>query len=573
MPFRSFAFPASIVFATIYIVLSLWIGLRNIGDANELESQLTAAREYRQAIDRYHEALLASATRAWKFRADGNDADRTLALERLEQARQALLDLESADQRVRFGLDNWLDPSKAQVGLDAVRLIASETDSASKNRVEVASSRLQEIRQQALAVIRELDNRIDRWQPELTSGRKLIRSLLIYGQLVMLGLLGLIYVSRRAEDELRNKAEREQRRFAMMLSEIPEPIYVEDSDGRIVFWNAGAEKLYGKSAAKMVGKIADEVFEMNPVSPSHSSQHSDDYRTAQRWKGEMRAAGACGRTLHIERRKTKIMEGAQVAGVVVLDLDLGERKRSQIVNRRRQRLEALGTLASGIAHDLNNLLTPILMSSKMLARRDAKVDRDGLIDTIEQAASRGAGLIEQLLLFARGGESQHTTLDLASVLQDTAKILQRTLSKDIKLELTINDSLPPVHGDETEISQVVMNLAINARDAMPNGGRLGILAEVVHLEKESYFAFTTLGEGSYVRVAVSDNGRGISPEQRDRIFDPFFSTKERGQGTGLGLSTTLGIVKSHQGAMDVKSVVGEGTTIAVLLPTQKPTVS
>lgn len=566
---KRFAFPASILFAMVYIVGSLWVGLQQIGDADLLEGQLTAAREYRGAVDRYHESLLASATRAWKYRAGGSEADRTLALKRLEAARQALNDLESADQQVKFGLDTWLDSDKARVGLDAVQLLASEDVAATQPRVESASSTLQAIRTQSLTVIRELDQQIERLQPELASERKWIRSLLIYGQLVMLGLVGLIYVSRRAEKSIRSQVERDQRRFAMMLSEVPEPIYVEDEDGRIIFWNSGAEKLYGWNGEAMIGKVSDEILNIHQAAPNHRSQHTDEYKSAPRWKGEIQAVNASGRTLNIERRRTKIMDGDQVTGVVVLDLDLGERKRMQVVDRRRQRLESLGTLASGIAHDLNNLLTPILMSSKMLARSDAKVNREGLIDTIHQAATRGAGLIEQLLLFARGGDGQHTSLDMATVLRDTAKILQRTLKKGMTVDLLIPDDLPTVQGDETEISQVVMNLAINARDAMPDGGTLRIEATSISLEKDRFFAFTQLPAGQYVRVAVTDTGVGISPDQRDRIFEPFFSTKERGQGTGLGLSTTLGIIKSHRGAVEVKSTVGEGTTIAFMLPSHE----
>ncbi len=247
-------------------------------------------------------------------------------------------------------------------------------------------------------------------------------------------------------------------------------------------------------------------------------------------------------------------------------LDLGERTRQQLVQRRRQRLESLGTLASGIVHDLNNLLTPILMSSRMLQRESANVDRAALLETISSSASRGANLIGQLLTFARGGEGQHHPLQIDRLIPDVIAILRHTLPETVQLETVVEPDLPAVMGDETEISQVLMNLAINARDAMPGGGRLGIRAHSVALEAARSFSYVTLPAGSYVSVAVSDTGTGITPEVRERMFDPFFTTKPRGQGTGLGLSTGLGIIRSHGGAVDVQSTIGEGTMITVMFP-------
>ncbi|OYP31175.1 hypothetical protein CGZ80_21335 [Rhodopirellula sp. MGV] len=264
------------------------------------------------------------------------------------------------------------------------------------------------------------------------------------------------------------------------------------------------------------------------------------------------------------------MAGNRCEGVVVLDLDREQQNQTQLVDRRRQRLESLGTLSSGIAHDLNNLLTPILMSSQMLQREDPKINRGALLETIQQAATRGAGLIAQLLTFARGGEGTPVDLDIAPVLKDMATILQRTLKSNIRLEMSVPDALPLIRADETEIGQLVMNLAINARDAMPEGGTLTLRAAPIHLDEERLFSFTQLSPGDYVKLEIADSGCGIPVDLRDRIFEPFFSTKPRGQGTGLGLSTSLGIIKSHRGAVEVQSEIGEGTTLAVFLPTNTP---
>ena len=243
-----------------------------------------------------------------------------------------------------------------------------------------------------------------------------------------------------------------------------------------------------------------------------------------------------------------------------------------LVERRRQRLESLGTLASGIVHDLNNLLTPILMSSRMLQRTDANIDRDALLATISTSASRGADLIAQLLTFARGGEGAHIPLQVERVIPDVIAILRHTLPKFIELSTDIEPNLPAMLGDETEIGQVVMNLAINARDSMTTDanteeGKLGIHVHLLNLDAEQTFSYVTLPAGRYLAIAVTDTGSGIPPEVRERMFDPFFTTKPRGQGTGLGLSTSLGIIRSHDGAVDVQSELGEGTTITVVFPT------
>jgi signal transduction histidine kinase len=240
------------------------------------------------------------------------------------------------------------------------------------------------------------------------------------------------------------------------------------------------------------------------------------------------------------------------------------------VQRRRQRLEALGTLASGIAHDLNNLLTPILMSSRMMQRGGKNIDREAMLETIVTGASRGAELIAQLLTFARGGDGQHRPVDVGELLDEVTGILEHTLKKEITLEVSAAADLPEVFGDATEISQVIMNLAINARDAMPDGGTLAITATQCSLDAERTYSLVTLQPGDYLAISVRDTGMGIPPSIRDRIFDPFFTTKERGQGTGLGLSTSLGIVRSHSGAVDVKSDVDSGTTVTVILPIIDP---
>lgn len=370
---------------------------------------------------------------------------------------------------------------------------------------------------------------------------------------------------------VRDVSEREVSRLRLkqheaLLREIPDPLHIVDSTGTIIYWNVGAQRLFGYTSSEAIGRSANDLLGIVPPEGDDNNIHAAEYVDADRWTGELDAVTKDGRRMRIERRRTRIAEGDETIGEVVFDLDLGERKRLQRVQRRRQRLEALGTLASGIAHDLNNLLTPILMSSRMMQRGGANLDREAMLETIVSGASRGADLISQLLTFARGGDGEHHAVDAAELLAEVGGILKHTIRNEIELELDVQSELPEIFGDSTEISQVIMNLAINSRDAMPDGGTLKIAAKPLRLNAEHTYSLVTLQPGDYLAISVSDTGTGIPPNIRDRIFDPFFTTKERGQGTGLGLSTSVGIVRSHNGAIDIKSTVGEGTTVTVILP-------
>ncbi|NND97206.1 MAG: PAS domain S-box protein [Pirellulaceae bacterium] len=370
---------------------------------------------------------------------------------------------------------------------------------------------------------------------------------------------------------VRDVSEREDSRVRLkqheaLLREIPEPLQILDASGRIVYWNLGAQRLFGFEASEAIGHTSNDLLQIVVPVGDEANIHSREYSESERWIGELHASTKAGKPLRIERRRTRIQAADEIIGEVVFDLDLGERKRIQQVERRRQRLESLGTLASGIAHDLNNLLTPILMSTRMLQRENAKIDRDALLETIAKGASRGADLIAQLLTFARGGDGQHVPFKVDDLIPEVIGILTHTLPKEITIETEVEADLPEVCGDATEISQVLMNLAINSRDAMIGDGTLRIEAKRITLDTERSFSYTTLQPGQYVSITVSDTGTGIAPVIRNRIFDPFFTTKERGQGTGLGLSTSIGIIQGHHGAIDVRSVVGQGAVITVILP-------
>jgi two-component system, cell cycle sensor histidine kinase and response regulator CckA len=250
--------------------------------------------------------------------------------------------------------------------------------------------------------------------------------------------------------------------------------------------------------------------------------------------------------------------------------DITEKKQLEAQFLRAQRLESLGTLASGIAHDFNNILTPILAISQLLPMKltDLDAPHQQLLDILEDSARRGADLVKQILVFARGGEGKHVPLQVNHLLAEVLQMVRQTFPKGIEIQAYPSaDDLWTVSADATQLHQVLMNLAVNARDAMNHGGLLSFSAKNIIIDEP--FARMNLGAqvGSYVVITVADTGTGISTELLERIFDPFFTTKAVGQGTGLGLSTTLGIVRNHDGFVKVHSEVGQGSQFKVYLPT------
>ena len=252
--------------------------------------------------------------------------------------------------------------------------------------------------------------------------------------------------------------------------------------------------------------------------------------------------------------------------VAVLVHDVTEQKQFESQLLRSQRLESIGTLAGGIAHDLNNVLTPIGLGVDLLHEVTDPIQQHALLTTLRASVDRGGALIQQILAFARGQDGERRPLALRRIVLETTQILQHTLPKSIHIETDLSTGLWNVAGDATQLNQVVLNLCVNARDAMPHGGRLTLSAVNRLLNEEAVRKHPDARPGRYVLLSVADTGMGIAPETLDRIFDPFFTTKAVGQGTGLGLSTVRGIVHGHGGFLDVESKVGHGTQFHIYLP-------
>ncbi len=367
---------------------------------------------------------------------------------------------------------------------------------------------------------------------------------------------------------LRDVTERETGRARLreqtaILARIRDSIHIRDLNDKILTWNEGAQNLFGWEASETVGRQAASLFS-NSLQQAES-QILEELLKNGVWVGEREITTKSGRVRLLESRRSLIVDSeGNPASQLVIDIDITDQRQRERIERRSQRLESIGTLTSGIAHDLNNILTPITMGARLLRNYSGNEQGAGLIDTIVSSADRGASMIRQLLSFAGGTSGARESVDVNSLIAEACGILRHTLTPGISVRTIVAESLWPIMADTTELSQVLMNLAINARDAMPKGGVLTFETANATLTKRS--SHTQLPPGRYVRVAVTDTGTGIPFNILERIFDPFFTTKDQGKGTGLGLATCMGIVKSHDGNFSVYSEPGRGTNFTFYIP-------
>jgi PAS domain S-box-containing protein len=370
----------------------------------------------------------------------------------------------------------------------------------------------------------------------------------------------------------RKRTEQKIREQAALLNITTDAILVRDLDSQILFWNKGAERLYGWTSAEALGQKANALL---------YKHDSTDFQTAQvilvnqgEWQGELHQVTKDKREIIVESRWTLMRDDRQTPkSILVVNTDITERKQLEAQFFRAQRMESIGTLASGIAHDLNNILTPMLAIAQLLQFQFPKLDEQTrkMLKMIETDAKRGAALVKQVLSFARGIDGKHTTLQIKHLIWEIQQIAKETFPRSMEIYIETSRELWTVQGDATQLHQVLMNLCVNARDAMPDGGVLTISAENFWVD-ESYARINLDAKpGAYMVVTVSDTGTGIPSDIIDRIFEPFFTTKELGKGTGLGLSTVVGIVRSHGGFVNVTSTPGEGTQFKIFLPATNAT--
>ncbi|MBD1843863.1 response regulator [Cyanobacteria bacterium FACHB-63] len=334
-------------------------------------------------------------------------------------------------------------------------------------------------------------------------------------------------------------------------------------------WTAEVEALYGIAPGSFGGTNAHWIALIHPDDRAKIEQECQSV-IAQRHglDTEFRILHPNGSIRWIAVQSSVFASELDSPRMLGIHMDITEKKQLEAQFLRAQRLESLGTLASGIAHDLNNILTPILAVTQLLPLKLPNLSDQNrvLLTTAETSARRGADLVKQILSFARGVEGRRVSLQLCHVLREIQHIIQPTFPKSIDLHTDIAPDLWTITGDATQIHQILMNLCVNARDAMPDGGSLTLKAENVTIDAAIARLHLDAQVGTYVLVTVTDTGSGITSENLQRIFDPFFTTKDIGKGTGLGLSALLGIVRSHGGFVDVHSQINQGSQFKIYLP-------
>jgi PAS domain S-box-containing protein len=362
----------------------------------------------------------------------------------------------------------------------------------------------------------------------------------------------------------RKRAEERIREQAALLDAANDAIYVRALDHTVTYWNDGAERLYGWTRAEALGRKIPDLGNLGHE--AYEAAHAMLLEQGS-WSGELKKKVKTGKEIVVFCRWTLLRdEQGRPKEILAINTDITEQKKLEVNFLRAQRMEGIGALAGGIAHDLNNILQPILMTAPILRETTSDPESREMLDTVENCAQRGADIIKQLLTFARGEPSARVPLPVRHLLNEMGKLIQETFPKNIQLRVNVPKDLWQVLGDATQIHQALMNLCVNARDAMPRGGTLTLAAENVILDEAFASMMSSAKPGPHVCVSVADTGTGIPPEHLDRIFDPFFTTKEIGKGTGLGLPTVLGIARGHGGVVRVNSQIGEGTTFELYLP-------
>jgi PAS domain S-box-containing protein len=363
----------------------------------------------------------------------------------------------------------------------------------------------------------------------------------------------------------RKLAERQLREQNEILSNSHEGVMIVNLANEVSLWNEAAAEIFGWTAAEAQGRSFEQLLGLEDL--ALVTMIGSAVERTGFWNGELSCHARDGRKLTADCRITLVRdETDQPRARLCYLADITEKKALELNFLRMQRLDAIGTLSGGIAHDLNNILSPVLMAGGLLRDRMTDPQDRELMVLIDNSARRGAAVIRQLLTFSRGIEGKRVSLQVRHLVREIAVIVRETFPRDIKLMEDSAKDLWPVEADATQLHQVLLNLCVNARDAMPAGGILKIDATNVQLKKGDPLFGTALHDGPHVMITVSDTGQGIPREIIERVFEPFFTTKALGVGTGLGLSTALGIIRSHGGHIRVYSEPGHGAVFKVYLP-------
>jgi len=371
----------------------------------------------------------------------------------------------------------------------------------------------------------------------------------------------------RDETERRATGER-LREQATLLERAQDAIIVRDLEHRIQFWNQSAERIYGWTRAEVMGQSVKHLLYSDTTTFLAAVSQVLE---ADEWTGELEQLTKDGKRVVVIGRWSLVRDdNGEPKAILAINTDITEKKRLEQQFLRAQRLESIGELAGGIAHDLNNVLAPILMAVSALVSEEEDAEKREDLGVIERSAERGASMVRQLLLFARGTTGTKTSLRFGDILAEVCRMMRDTFPRNITFNLNVAEDLWEIKADPTQMHQMLTNLCVNARDAMPDGGILTIALEKVVIDEIYAEMNLDAHAGLHVLVRVEDTGSGMAHDILERIFEPFFTTKEVGKGTGLGLSTVQAIVRGHGGFVNVDSELGKGTRFKIYFPAELP---
>ncbi|MCJ8328597.1 MAG: PAS domain S-box protein [Lentisphaeria bacterium] len=347
----------------------------------------------------------------------------------------------------------------------------------------------------------------------------------------------------------------------ILLDQSTDAVFVCENNGTIIYMNHTVSLLYGFDPHELKGRTIDVLCPSSDYDV-FGEIHERALKSRE-WIGEMRQVDVNGDEFIVCSRWSVMNESGHL---LITNTDMTDMKVYEDHFLRTQRLESIGTLAGGVAHDLNNVLSPIIMASFMLQMKVTDKKSQKLLKTIEESAERGSEIIKQILAFAKGDDNQLGVVQPKHILRETFKIISSTFPKTVEIISDIPKGLWTIQADAVQIQQIILNLCLNAKDAINSDGKINIHAENIIIDKNFSQLHPDAEVGPYLKLSVVDNGHGILPDHKDKIFQAFFTTKEYGQGTGLGLSTVMTIIKRHHGFVLVDSHAGLGTNFQVFIP-------
>jgi hypothetical protein len=368
---------------------------------------------------------------------------------------------------------------------------------------------------------------------------------------------------KRAEEKLRQSEEQ----FRLISENVADLIAVLDLDGKRLYASPSYKDILGDPKSL---QGTDSFQEIHPEDRDRIKQiFQETVKTGVGKRAEYRFLLKSGGIRQIESQGSVIKDkDGKISQIIVVSRDVTEKKILEQQFLRSQRMESIGTLAGGIAHDLNNVLAPIVMAIDILRKKNPDKTSQHILDSLESSAQRGADIVKQVLAFARGIEGERLLLQPKHIIAEIVKIIKETFPRSIDIRTEVPKNLWTISADPTQMHQVLLNVCVNARDAMPDGGKLTITAENIFIDENYSKMHSEAKAGPFAMITISDTGMGIPSKILDKIFEPFFTTKEIGKGTGLGLSTVHAIVKSHGGFINVYSEVARGTTFKIYFPAQ-----